>query len=221
MFKRFRFNKGSMTVEASIIVPTVIICIVLIICMTCMLFQRAYIQAEADMAADRGAVAWLNPASDVNTGKVHIDKLDDDGLYWRVIDRNNTHKANATKEYFNLSLSKNILKKQNNSLDVKVIDQLINKSISIEAHISYDVPVAGLMSLFGLGDSYTINVKSQSLLDEPSEFLRNVDFIIDIEKELEKRFPEIRNTREKVSQTISDIKKKADMLFEPEGSEPE
>ncbi len=64
------------------------------------------------------------------------------------------------------------------------------------------------MKLFGGNDTVTISAKATSTINDPDEFIRTADLVIDIEKKLENKFPELKRIGDKTRETLNDMKDK-------------
>ncbi len=65
------FNKkGSFTMEAMVIIPIVLLCIIFLIFASGRFYKAVLMQAAVDLAAQRGACTWNVINRDINTGKI-------------------------------------------------------------------------------------------------------------------------------------------------------
>ena len=78
----------------------------------------------------------------------------------------------------------------------------------------YNLPLGNFLKLFGGSGMYRINVKAVSVVDEPEELIRTTDFIIDLEKKLEEKFPEIKDLGEKSRNAMNDIKQRLEKFMD-------
>lgn len=85
MIKRIlKDTKGSFTLEASLVMPVVLMCTLLLLFFCLYLYQTSVLQMTSAVAAERAANTWDNSHRDSRSGGVAIGKYD--GLYWRVQD---------------------------------------------------------------------------------------------------------------------------------------
>lgn len=201
--------KGSITVEASIIIPTVILTVIAVIYMSVLWFHYAFIKSTANTAAERGAVSWNFKERHVGTGKVYKDFFKKRNLYWRFGDRDKEAKLQKIKEYINRELDRyHLLTPLDVKVGVVIKEYIIYKKLVVTIENSYRVPAAGLLKVFGFSDTYVIRVQSEALIDDPTEFIRNTDFVIDVERELENKCPEFKDVAEKARDVLSKTKEK-------------
>lgn len=202
-------DRGSMTVEASIIVPLVILSIVALIYMGIVLYQQAQLRSAADMAAEAGAMVWSDAKADTGTGRVEMPDIGSGSLYWRLVDADREEKLKRITIYAENALRKGrLLNAATTKVSADIKDYVVYKKLEVAVENTYELPLGSLLRLFGASGRFSIKVKSESVIDEPVELIRNVDFAIDLEKELEDRFPELKNLREKTRDTLTGVKGK-------------
>ncbi|WP_282935446.1 hypothetical protein [Paenibacillus sp. RC67] len=81
-FKLFSETKGSFTIEASFVLPLILLSTLSLLFLALYVYQTSSAFQNAGIAADRAAFIWDNSKKDAITGDYSIDK--DDGLYWRI-----------------------------------------------------------------------------------------------------------------------------------------
>jgi len=212
-FKDTNLSNGSITVEASIIVPIVVMAVTAIVYMSILWFCHSSIHSIINKAAERGAASWRSVSSDINTGKTYLHLMSGGSLYWRLYDKDKEIKLKRIKEHALFDLSRcSIIKPVNIKVDAETREYIIYKKVVVTVESSYKVPAAGLLKIFGFKDTYTIKAKSESIINDSSEFIRNTDFIIDLERELESRYPELRSLAEKSRSVLHNTKQKVKEL---------
>lgn len=200
-------KRGSITVEASVAVPIVIFSIIAIILIGLILYQRAVLQSVADKAVQVGAASWKNLSADTATGKITIDELADNGLYWRLFEADREAKTAKLEKFAEeLLVKKNILKPESSSISVVIRDYTVYKRLELTVENSYRIPGGSIMRLFGTDGRLRLKVASFAVIEDPAELIRNTDFILDIEKELERKYPGLKNLGDKTRGIFSKIK---------------
>lgn len=215
MRSRICTRKGSMVVEASIVVPIIIICIFIVIYITVLLYQKTYIQSIADKTAERGALLWSNAAKNMDIGMITKANLNKAGLYRSlgVFDYYKERKINLIKSYAekrigNFNVLQRIEPKDASRITIKLKDYIIYKKLEVTIKETYKIPIGKLLGLFGSSGNYIIEAKSETIINEPSELIRNSDFLIDIERELENENPGLKDLGEKSRGIVDNIKNK-------------
>lgn len=210
-----RHNKGSITVEASIIVPIVILSISAVIYMGLLLYQRALLQSAAEMAAEAGAAAWASGVSQIDTGKPRTDSFEKIKLYRRLSDGDREARLECVKSYALSMASRNeLLHPTESAAEAVIKDYAVCRKLEVKIAKYYSMPLGNFLRLFGGNGIIEMRVKATSSVDEPAELIRTTDFILDIEKKLEKNNPEIKNLIEKTRNAMNEIKGKLERFMD-------
>lgn len=77
-----RNERGSFTLESSLVFPVIFIAILILLFFCLYLYQNALLAHTAAIAADRTSYVWDNSHKDTRTGAVEMGKHD--SLYWRL-----------------------------------------------------------------------------------------------------------------------------------------
>ena len=216
-------NKGSIVVEASLIFPIVFLIVVAVIYFCLIIYQKAYIQSLADIAVERGAAGWNNPTKDMSTGGVSKANMNSGGLYWRLIDFRVKDKEERVKEYIKTRLNGHAVLGFSSppEVNVKMYDYIAYKVLEISINVRYKIPVGKVLKMFGLSEHYEVSVKSSAVINEPAEFIRNTDFVLNLEKEFEKSHPAYQNAANNIRVSMDNIKAKIDKFFKENEGENE
>lgn len=202
-------KKGSITVEASIIVPIVILSISAVIYMGLLLYQRALIQSAAEMAAEAGASVWASGINEIQTGKPGADGFGKVGLYRRIFDSGKENRLETIRKYAADTAKKNeLLHPVNSEVEVELKDYAVCRKLEVRIDHQYSLPLGSFLRVFGGSGMIKMSVKAVSSIDEPVELIRNTDFILDLEKKLEESNPELKNLGEKTRSAMNEIKEK-------------
>ncbi len=234
-YKKLYENNGSMTVEASLIVPLIILAIVAVLFLCILLYQYAYLQTVSNEVAERGAACWGNISKMgtnddgfiVESGELNSSQeLLDTQLYWRITKSSEEDKIKSLKEFTLYKLRKNnILENEISSLSIEDIegegdivdiwlkDYIVYKELNVVIKDSYKIPLGDTLKIFGMDNEYNIRVHSKAVIDDPLEFIRNTDFIIDTLKEYEKTGEII----ERFKENMDKIKENIEGFFEEKG----
>ncbi len=81
-FSLFRDTHASFTVEATIVMPIVFICVVLILLLCLYLYQSAMLVQASAITSERAAYSWNNHYKEARTGSFAQDQTEE--LYWRL-----------------------------------------------------------------------------------------------------------------------------------------
>lgn len=185
-------TKGSLTVEAALVFPVVLLVIFSMIFMCVLLYQSAYLQTTADQIAQISALNWNNTKriEALNNKNIPISTttyLEGD-LYWHLYDRDKTTKIKSIRDYAIAKLKYgnmiNGMLSTQDKVDIKVKNYVVYREINITLKDSYKLPFSGFFKSFGLKEAYTIEKKSKAVINENTEFIRNVDFMADTADQL-------------------------------------
>jgi len=208
-------SKGSIAVEAAIVVPTVILSLIAIIYISFLVFQRAYLQLLADRTAERGAHFWRNRYSNIETGRDY--KISPEGmeLYWWLWDTSNEEKRIKVESYLESRAGRySIIKAADRKASVNLLNYVIGKKVRVVIEESYIIPGADFLKVFGIKNVYKIKAVSESVISDPDELIRNVDLLIDVERELEEKYPGLKNTGDKIRSIVKDMHNRIKKLLE-------
>lgn len=176
---KMKNQNGSITVEAAIIVPIVIIAVMITLYIVLIIFQSCIMQLVANNAAERAADIWFKENSALETGKISKQDIVRLGLYRRWSFDNSDDEGILRENAANTLQRASILKVKNLKVDITHQNIILSQKINVELSASYSNPLGGLTRMWGLGSSTLLKVKAQAVIDDPSEFIRNSDFMLE------------------------------------------
>lgn len=185
--KFFLNKKGSFTIEASLIFPIIFILVIVFIFISIVIYQKVYLYYISSVAVERASYNWSNSYKDPITGEFNIGEKD--GLYWRLADDNITgllFGITDTYEPLEIEINSN---NSSNSLPEKKLLSIANILPSgIEGKLIYQhnlerkiiIELESQLKLPSfittvIGDK--LSVRTTSIITEPVEFIRTIDFI--------------------------------------------
>lgn len=172
-------HKGSITVEAAMIIPIVIIAVMIVLYITLIIFQICAMQLIANNVSERAAAVCTNSYSDFETGKVAKSDLEKLRLYRRLGLSDSFDEDKLKAVSINMLHKAGILTIKDASIDIKHQNTILSQRVIVEISASYSNPLGGLSGIWGLGRRLQLRVKSQAVVDDPAEFIRNSDFILE------------------------------------------
>ncbi len=203
-YKIFTANNGSITIESAIIIPIVFLSIIFVIFIPFELYGKTSIQAIIDLGALRGASAWDNVNKDITSGEINNNMGNYMGnyndLYWRLHDRNEDIKKQKLKNWL-LSISFKNFQNPDIFNKININQEMIR--VELEKHVLFKK----VLIETNTGDR-RLDATSEAFVTEPAEFIRNVDFLLDIAAEIKKYNPQITNPLEYLKNKTSYIKQK-------------
>jgi hypothetical protein len=171
-------KRGSIAVEAALIVPIVIITVMIMIYIMLIIFQTGIMQITANNIAERASAVYFNHGDymDGSTSKAQISNL---GLYRRW----SLGSSFELENYKNFALDKlrknSVLKSKSFSVDIQQRNMIVSQKVTVTLASSYDNPMGTLTAIWGLNKRIELKVQAVAVIDDPAEFLRNTDFILD------------------------------------------
>ena len=209
MKKRSMNNRGSITVEASIVFPVVFLAVIAIFYICMLMYQQTYVQSVANDAAERGAAMWNSPAKDMFMQRMSKIGIKDIQPYWRFHDGSEAGKSNKVIQFINYRIEEySVMGKGNKAeIEFKPDDKIIYKKLIVVVTQKYKIPLSGLLKPFGIGTEWEVTGKAEAVISEPVEFIRNTDFLLDTAKELDNKLSggKLGQLKEKVVGTISSL----------------
>ena len=198
-------QSGRFTLEAAIIMPVLIFIVSAFAYVGLYLYQRVTIQACAKQAADRASSSWFGNPIEFEAGSAGSKTQGGLKLYRRIFDSDKAEKKEEAALLAGRLLKKrSILKPTYESIRVFVEDGFLTKKIIVQIECNYPLPLR-IAGLFGGGKGVAFKSEAVSIVKEPAELIRNTDFLIEFEKDLEKEFPGIREFRQKLTESINKV----------------
>lgn len=206
-------NRGSYTVEASIIVPAVILTMFALILISEFLYQKSCIQTIADKTAQRGAEIWNASSKDMIYGQIDLKDMEDVNLYWRIWGMDNSvgKKSSKIQGYAGYLMKEVSILGEPVNLEITadmVEDYIVYKKIRVNVEAEYKNPFLSLLKIFGVGDKITIKAHSDAVINEPVEFIRTTDFASDVVIEIDNKVFE-----GKGSEVVKDVREGFSNIF--------
>ena len=204
--ERSRRQRGSLTVEAVILFPIIFICLYAIIYLSILLYENSVASAEATRAANRAASYWSfidnSGCTALQTGEVSAESLITPLNYYsrspyrfvfETIDTisNSSKRQENTRRYaYSVINGIQFNKYQDNpsaggnnaapGVTVSVTHGFLTSYVSVEVQRHYLNPLGSFLMPVGVKEKQDYTAKAQSVITNPSEFIRNYDLIYDI-----------------------------------------
>jgi len=168
-----KLNKGSLTVEAVILLPLILFLTVFSIYIGLIQYDTAVVYREAEYASVNIALYdnpnyTMNDIYDIEFNKNYGNY----SLYWQLfnnIDRL-THEDQIVKD-----LNERLILPCDVNVTVTVEGFLMNREIVVDIDLKYHTPIDNFIQNMGLGSVTSKNVVSKHTIRNSSEFIRNYD----------------------------------------------
>ncbi|WP_442604069.1 hypothetical protein [Paenibacillus sp. KN14-4R] len=173
-------DKGSFTLESTLLFPFILISTVILIFVVFYVYQNVFLHSTAGMSAERAAFAWGNSNKIVKTGELKSNATD--GLYWRIGDF-----FSGGFGIFGSSAGEVVIPTSSASSGGLVSKKLTRTAIDIPGGMKGSVKYVnhGLMSRvevqlnkpfrFPFGGDKQAGASASSYVTDPTEFIRIVD----------------------------------------------
>jgi hypothetical protein len=171
-------NRGSIAVEAALIVPIVIIAIFVVIYIMLIIFQSCMMQITADNIAERVAATYYNDNVSFISGLNSKDNIANLVLYRRWFS-NTSFQQNEFKAAALKTLQQRSVLMGQSTLDIKQSGNIINRKITVLICCDYNNPIGALTALWGLSNKISLKARAEATVDDPAEFIRNADFVVE------------------------------------------
>lgn len=172
-------NRGSYTLEASIILPTIMFSMFFLTCFSMWAYQRLVVLDTAIYTSKQRAVTWDNSIKELETGS-KAGSLATDGLYWRLFsDYDNSDlavtKCRQASALASHKLGTGVFKIKEQGVVLKYNNQVTQRKVT--AQVNQNVLLPQFMQ--GLVGS-DLEAKADALVAEPAEYIRMVDYLLGV-----------------------------------------
>jgi len=193
-----RSEKGSITVEAAIIYPIVILVLVTLVFFMIGLYRQVSILSVVNLSVEE--TAELTNGKDTPLyGMLTSDEIKDSLM--------NKGEEDTPLLLFGGYLDEALVRRKNN---------LFFQKINVSVYKSYPVGVSFIDALLGEdGKGFTIYAESEAIIRDPTEFIRNVDMVSDFAS----RIPSIYQLKTGYRQKLENINSKLVDVFESNPTE--
>ncbi len=198
--RQYSSSRGSLTVEAVLIVPIIIFVLFWLVNIAFVLYQYAALQSYANQGVEAAQSGWDNTSKEIGSGRLEDSKqLDDEWLYWNVIDRDQGIKKRSLQQWVQKRLQKDRLmslftgRSKQGKVTVEVETQSIlslRRGIEVRITDNRNTLFSPLRSLFGFALTNQVAVVSRGTLQDPAELIRNLDWGTELYSEYINEKPE-------------------------------
>ncbi len=174
-------HKAMFTLEATIVVPTILIAIFAVLFAFQVLYQYVVIEYAASFGAERGAMLWDYDYSGVDFVKGTVGEknslyFDLDFFDWGGEKNEKTQRIEMETKKIADSLT---LVGGDIKVSAKTKNSIIGNSIEVTVTQDINIPFQSLIAYFNNGNMGLTSKSSASLYD-PDEFIRNSDYLYEL-----------------------------------------
>lgn len=170
-------EKASTTIEAAIVMSTLLFIIFAIISAFLLLYQNAVMEYVATQAAQQGAVYWTDTSVQMDGSR---SGKDSNGLYYRISEMSGGNSAKCAhikkwaEDKMKSMIPRSIVGNGAEQVNVTFKSSLMQRYVIVEIKKEVNIPFASIMQYFN--DDLNMRVKVQASVSEPAEYIRTLDF---------------------------------------------
>lgn len=178
-------RKAAYTLEAVIVMSTIIFIIFAILSAFLLIYQNAVMFYVATQAAQEGAVMWTDNAHDLDGT---VSGTDSQGLYYRIgeLAGGNSQKEERIRSWAEERLAAmtpdTLVGSGAASVEAKFHNYVVRRVVEVRITKEVDIPFREIAQYFGADLDMTVMARASTA--EPAEFIRNVDYAIELTTEL-------------------------------------
>lgn len=181
-------ERGSYTVEASIVVPFIIIFLFGLILSFLYMSQKTFLLKTAQYGAQQGAEICLNGTRNFDNGAFEYSKkgIKREGLYFKM---SGSKKEEIIRQQIQKELSKGIISPKNVDIDVKYDKGFIgNGMVYVTMAQNVKVPFSNIKALFDGKEYLTLKVEANASVCNPTRKIRDIDLLLECAQRSEQWF---------------------------------
>jgi hypothetical protein len=178
-------QKGSLTVEMALIFPFILVFVIFICFAVSMIYNRTVATALVNKNLDKANLYWLKSNVDFDTGAMTSAQTN---IYSSLYDFKSEDKKKMIINTINDDIESFLLVKNISApATIETHNYVIYRKLEVNVTIDYGYPFNGLFKMLGVGavkDSFEV----ESVINNPVEFTRTIDCLIEIYDEIVYRF---------------------------------
>jgi hypothetical protein len=184
-------SAGRATVEYIIILPIVFACLIAVITIYSVMYQRSLVQSLAESAAEGLAMVWGHSPLDyvdIGTGSYSRRSYDNREVYWQIKFFGKEGKKEAARTWIMERLKGAGIMRQDEDMPPSVV--IGHKAgfpfskVTVRITTNYRVPGAGLLKLIGFGDILVAGGYAEATIYDQKDLINNTDYVIQKLKKL-------------------------------------
>lgn len=225
-YEASRSSNGSMTVEAAVIVPFILLALIALIISFLIMYQKMLLISTASLAAQQAAEVWVDDSRNIENGayKSAGQRLTLSKMYGQVFNLyyfNSPYietfdssfavnddgvpkmdeRVKKIRQIVCSNLSRGVMKTGSTEMRILYSNAVVQKKIEVKLTQQIKLPMGNLISIFTGKDVIELTAEGVAVVGQPVEYIRNMDLIIEYGTRLGKKFnlnEKIANIKEKV-----------------------
>lgn len=168
--------KGSYTIEAVVVMSTVLIALFAVLYAFMLLYQNVVIIYAASYGAQQGARSWINTGISMDGYSYEYDTT----LYSDVaelFDGGQTdEKKKRVEDCVREKLKKSVINSKSAEIKVDFDKNIFKRKVTVEINQKVPIPFSGIAKYFNKGKPVSLNAKMEAIVPAPEDFIRNIDY---------------------------------------------
>jgi hypothetical protein len=176
-------TKGAVTIEYVLVFPFVILCVIIIIQIGLLYYQKALFQSLVGESIQNWAMLWGYDTGRVNAEKGITDRkaYESEGLYWHIFSGADSKKTIFEEDIERLLFESSIIKPKNGvKAEITYTNYVIAQKIEVHVSAVYPSPCGKLLQLIGFPEEIVLETYYETIINDPKEFIHNVDYLLQI-----------------------------------------
>lgn len=213
------WKSGHSTLEYTLLMPIILICVFICIVAFLILYQKALVQYIAEDAAQSLSRQWGYkplPVDEINSGVYKRETYESREVYWNLKLLFGADKEKAAIEYLEKNIKdigflKLYVPEENSgkSIDNLIVNVDIKPGIPAVLYVDikaiYHMPMQNLFKLIGFGECLIVEGRAQSLVYDPKDMINTTDYVHQLVRSTD--------TYQKFMKKIEPLKKNLDKLL--------
>lgn len=171
-----RKSRGSYTIEAVIVMSSVLMAIFAVFYSFMLMYQNVVVMYAASYGAQEGAAAWANASRDISGKEVAVEKNTlYDGIAELVGGGGMKNKKSDIEKCVKEKLKMGVYNVDDIDVKVGFDNNILQRQVTVEITQTVPIPFSGLFEYFG-GEKFKFHAKTAAVISDPAEYIRNIDY---------------------------------------------
>ncbi len=174
-----RSSKGSYTIEATIVISSMLIALCAVMFAFMIMYQNVVIIYAASYGAQQGARSWVNTGISTDGSQREYTS----GLYSEIAEitgggevaAKKTKIEDAVKEKLKMS----IFSVDTAEIKVDFKNSILQRKVVVDINQQIPIPFGSIAKFFNNGEAFAIKAKMEATVAEPTEYIRNIDYAME------------------------------------------
>lgn len=172
-------QKGSFTIEATIVISAMLIALCAVMYAFMIMYQNVVIIYAASYGAQQGARSWVNSGISLD-GSIRGYNSE---IYSGVVevfggDLVNTKKQNI-KAAVNEKLKMSVFSTDSAIVKIDFENNILQRKVIVDIKQTIPIPFSEIVKFFNHGEAFALKAKMEATIVEPAEYIRNIDYAVE------------------------------------------